>query len=62
MFTTESKSPAAGPAFVTFPGREDLFALLMPMRGEMRDKAELGFLMAHVTQNKAATLAAAKRA
>jgi hypothetical protein len=28
----------------------------------MRDKAELGFLMAHVTQNKAATLAAmAKR-
>lgn len=53
----------ANPAFVTFPGREDLFALLMPMRGEMRDKAELGFLMAHVAQNKAATLtAAAKRA
>ncbi len=51
----------SGPAFVTFPGREDLFALLMPMRGEMRDKAELGFLMAHVAQNKAATLAAAAK-
>jgi hypothetical protein len=52
----------SGPAVVTFTGREDLFCLVMPMRGEMRDKAELGFLMAHVTQNKAATLAAmAKR-
>jgi hypothetical protein len=51
----------SGPAFVTFPGRDDLFALLMPMRGEMRDKAELGFLMAHVAQNKAATLAAAAK-
>jgi hypothetical protein len=48
----------SGPAFVTFPGREDLFALLMPMRGEMRDKAELGFLRDHLTQNKAETLAA----
>lgn len=53
----------SGPSVVTFPGREDLFALLMPMRGEMLDKAELGFLLAHVAQNKAATLtAAAKRA
>jgi len=51
----------SGPAFVTFPGREDLFALIMPTRGEMRDKAELGFLMAHVAQNKAATLAAAAK-
>jgi hypothetical protein len=52
----------SGPAVVTFSGREDLFCLVMPMRGEMRDKAELGFLTAHVTQDKAATLAAmAKR-
>jgi hypothetical protein len=52
-----------GPAFVTFPGREDLFALLMPMRGEMRDKSDLGFLRDHLTQRKADALAdAAKRA
>jgi len=51
----------SGPAMVTFPGREDLFCLIMPMRGEMLDKAELGFLMAHVTQDKAATLAAAPK-
>lgn len=48
----------SGPAVVTFTGREDLFCLVMPMRGELRDKAELGFLTAHVTQDKAATLAA----
>jgi hypothetical protein len=53
----------SGPAFVTFSGREDLFALLMPMRGEMRDKAELGFLRDHLAQRKADALAdAAKRA
>ena len=52
----------SGPAVVTFTGREDLFCLVMPMRGEMLDKAALGFLTAHVTQDKAATLAAmAKR-
>jgi len=46
------------PSMVTFPGREDLFCLLMPMRADMLDTAELGFLLAHVAQNKAATLAA----
>jgi len=51
----------SGPAFVTFPGREDLFGLLMPMRGEMRDKSELGLLLAHVAQNKADALAAAAK-
>lgn len=50
-----------GPAMVTFPGHETLFCLLMPRRAEMLDKAELGFLMAHVTQNKAETLAAAAK-
>lgn len=48
----------SNPAMVTFPGREDLFCLVMPMRGQMLDKAELGFLSAHVAQNKAETLAA----
>lgn len=51
-----------GPAMVTFPGHENLFCLLMPRRATMLDKAELGFLMAHVTQNKAETLAKAKTA
>jgi len=51
----------SGPAVVTFPGREDLFCLLMPMRGEMLDKAQLGFLTAHVTHNKAESLAAAAK-
>jgi hypothetical protein len=38
----------SGPAVVTFPGREDLFCLVMPMRGEMRDKswADLGLFAA----------------
>ena len=51
----------SGPAVVTFTGREDLFCLIMPMRGVMKDKAELGFLIAHVTQDKAATLAAMEK-
>lgn len=51
----------SNPAFVTFPGRITLFVLLMPMRGEMLDKAELGFLLAHVTQNKSEALAAAAK-
>jgi len=48
----------SNPAMVTFPGREDLFCLVMPMRADVKDKAELGFLAAHVSQNKAETLAA----
>jgi hypothetical protein len=49
------------PSIITFGGRDDVFALLMPLRAETRDKAELGFLLAHVTQDKAATLAAAAK-
>jgi DNA polymerase III sliding clamp (beta) subunit (PCNA family) len=48
----------ANPAIVTFGGRDDVFALVMPLRAETRDKAELGFMLANITQDKAATLAA----
>jgi hypothetical protein len=48
----------ANPSIVTFGGREDVFALVMPLRAETRDKAELGFMLANITQDKAATLAA----
>jgi hypothetical protein len=51
----------SNPAVVSFPGRSDLFCLLMPMRGDMLDKAEIGFMLAHVGQNKAETLAAAAK-
>jgi hypothetical protein len=49
------------PSMVTFPGREDLFCLLMPMRADMLDTAQLGFMRDHVGQNKAETLAAAAK-
>jgi DNA polymerase III sliding clamp (beta) subunit (PCNA family) len=51
----------ANPSIITFGGRGDVFALVMPLRAETRDKAELGFLLAHVTQRRFETLAAAAK-